>query len=112
MKKEKILNTLNEYKKYKRFENISDCDKEHIKKISYFIYDNLDGITNCTWFDMAGGFMMFAIEINGSTYCIYNESDLNEDNTTIYHNLSLKAYIELEKISYDMDLLLQEHTTI
>ena len=110
--KVEILNKLNEYKKYHRFESDSKRNKQHLKSLSAFIYDNLEDITSCDWYDMAGGFMLFCVELGGSTYCIGNDFFDDENNTIIYHNLSLKAYIELEQTGYDFSLLLQEHTTI
>ena len=104
---ETIIN-LNEYKNYHR---ISKHDKKHIESLEIFIIKNIDNITNSTWFDMAGGFMMFCIEIDNNTYCISNElyeGENGEYDTIIYHKLSLKAYIELEKNDYDFGLLLQE----
>ena len=56
--------------------------------------------------------MLFCVEIHGSTYCICNDFCDGENNTIIYHDLSLKAYIELEKIDYDLSLLLQEYKRI
>ena len=64
---------------------------------------------------MAGGFMMFCIEIDNDTYCISNElyeGYEGDYNTIIYHKLSLKAYTELLKTDYDFGLLLHEETKL
>ena len=80
--------------------------------MKFFIDGNINLITNCTWYDLAGGFMMFCLEINKSTYCLYNEFWDCKNNTTIYHDLTLKAYEELYDNDYDMSLLLQEDIRI
>tara|TARA_R100000808_G_scaffold20335_1_gene44033 strand:- start:784 stop:1149 length:366 start_codon:yes stop_codon:yes gene_type:complete len=117
MNKKEILNTFKTYSNYGRFLNKNgeiSCkiNNQHLKSLKFFIDGNINLITNCTWYDLAGGFMMFCVEINKSTYCISNEFWDGENNTTIYHDLTLKAYIELEKNDYDMGLLLQEDMRI
>ena len=108
----KIIKDLKEYKNYHR---IGKHDKKHIEDLEIFIIKNIDNIKYSTWYDMAGGFMQFCIEIDNNTYCINNElydGQNGEYDTIIYHNLTLKAYIELEKTDYDLGLLLQEETKI
>ena len=112
MKKKEINKIYNEYKNYFRFKKACKSDKAYLKSLKVFIDGNIKLITNCTWYDMAGGFMLFCIEIQGSTYCICNDFWDDENNTTIYHDLSLKAYIELNEIDYDLSLLLQEYKRI
>ena len=56
--------------------------------------------------------MLFCVQVGDSTYCIGNDLYDGENDTIIYHNLSLKAYIELEETDYDLDLLLQEEIKI
>ena len=112
MKPNKIIKTLNEYKNYHR---IGKHDKKHIEDLEIFIIKNINDIKNCTWYDLAGGFMMFVIEIDNNTYCCFNElyeGYEGDYNAIIYHNLSLKAYIELEVIDYDFSLLLQQEIKI
>ena len=106
------LKNYNNYIHYFRFQNPSIDDITHLKETKEFIYDNLEDIKNSTWYDLAGGFMSFCVEINGSTYILFNDKWDGENDVLIYHELSLKAYIELEKTGYDMDLLLQEETSI
>ena len=101
-----------DYEEYKNYHRIADSDEEHLKELWAFIGDNINEIQDSTWFDMAGGFMMFCIQIDDSTYCIGNEKYDDENDTIRYENLSLKAFIELEKTDYDMGLLLHEEFKI
>jgi len=103
---------IKDYKEYKNYHRIGNPDQEHLKELWTFIGNNINEIEDSTWFDMAGGFMMFTIQLNGSTYCIGNDIFDEENDTTIYHNLSLKAFIELEQTDYDLGLLPHEHTKI
>ena len=99
---------LKDYKEYKNYYRIEGSCKKHLKELKDFIGDNINEIKDSTWYDMAGGFMMFCIQINNSTYCIGNEKYDNKNDTIRYENLSLKAFIELEKTDYDMGLLLPD----
>lgn len=102
-----------DYKNYFRFgKNPSKSNKKHLLDVKTFVFDNIDNIIASTWYDMSGGFMSFCVGINGSTYILCNDKWDDENDVLIYHNLSFKAYIELEKTDYDMDLLLQEETSI
>ena len=103
---------LKDYKEYKNYHRISDSDKEHLQELKFFIDGNIDEIKDSTWYDMAGGFMLFCIQINDSTYCIGNDKYDGENDTILYHGLSLKAYNELCDIDYDMGLLLHEELKI
>ena len=112
LNKKQILKQLKEYSEYHRFSNNCKIDINHLKDIKYFVNNNIENISNCTWYDMAGGFMLFCLELQGSTYCIGNDDFDGINDTIIYYGLSLKAYNELLEIGYDMGLLLHEEVKL
>tara|TARA_R110002012_G_scaffold75736_1_gene191315 strand:- start:630 stop:953 length:324 start_codon:yes stop_codon:yes gene_type:complete len=103
---------LKDYKDYKNYHRITDSDKKHLQELKDFIDNNINNIKDSTWFDMAGGFMMFCVQVDDSTYCIGNDLYDGENDSIRYENLRLRAFIELEKADYDLGLLLHEDLKI
>ena len=76
---------LKNYKEYKNYHRISDSDRQHLSELKSFINNNINDIKNSTWFDLAGGFMMFCIQVNNSTYCIGNDKFDEEKKKRLIH---------------------------
>ena len=84
-------------------------DSEHWSGLCAFIEKNQNEITDFTWYDAAGGFMVFYIEM-GSTFVIGNDLFDGEHNT-IEYDMSLKSLQALESDNFDLDLLPQKYHT-
>ena len=111
MKLKEILKAYNEYIHYcKKYRGCDDI--EHWNGLKAYILDNEEEITNVTWYDMAGGFTAFLIEINNSNTLVIGNDLFDEENNVIEYDISLKAYEILQDEDFDFDLIPQQNLKI
>lgn len=111
MNKKEILKQYNEYINYcKKYRGCDDI--EHWNGLKKYILDNQENITRATWYDMAGGFMAFLIEINNSNTLVIGNELFDSENNVIEYGISLKAYEILQDEDFDFDLIPQQSLKI
>ena len=111
MKLKDILKVLKAYINYcKKFRGCDDA--EHWNGLKAYILDNAEEITNVTWYDMAGGFTAFLIEINNNNTLVIGNELFDEKNNVIQYGISLKAYEILQDDDFDFDLIPQQKLKI
>ena len=102
MTKKEILNKYNEYVEYSKNMR-GNKDTEHWHGLKAFILRNHREIKDCTWYDLAGGYTSFNLDV-GNTLSIGNEL-FDGYNNVVEYAVSLKAFNILEDEGFDLDLL-------